>query len=175
LFVNATRKRAKVLVWDGTGSCIYAKRRLEQGRFACSGREAKDRAVRPTMSELPLFLEGSPPGRPRGAVVGAGRGRRVAEKSLRPERAVAVVATGRSVQEIRDPEMLRQAAVLLERENAQLHAKLVRRSGVTDGSLFPVWSRAGSLRHRCTTLTRRCNDGDAGATVSIAGSSARFR
>jgi len=29
LFVNATRKRAKVLLWDGTGLCIYAKR-LEQ-------------------------------------------------------------------------------------------------------------------------------------------------
>ena len=24
LFVNATRKRAKVLLWDGTGLCIYA-------------------------------------------------------------------------------------------------------------------------------------------------------
>jgi transposase len=24
LFVNGTRKRAKVLVWDGTGLCIYA-------------------------------------------------------------------------------------------------------------------------------------------------------
>jgi transposase len=30
----------------------------------------------------------------------------------------------RSVEEVRDPEMLRQVAVLLERENAQLHAKL---------------------------------------------------
>ena len=31
LFVNRTRKRAKVLLWDGTGLCIYAKR-LEQGK-----------------------------------------------------------------------------------------------------------------------------------------------
>ena len=23
MFVNATRKRAKVLLWDGTGLCIY--------------------------------------------------------------------------------------------------------------------------------------------------------
>lgn len=30
----------------------------------------------------------------------------------------------RSVQEISDPEMLRQVAVLLERENAKLHAKV---------------------------------------------------
>jgi transposase len=58
LFVNATRKRAKVLLWDGTGLCIYAKR-LEQGRFACLWREAAARVVRLTMSELQLFLEGS--------------------------------------------------------------------------------------------------------------------
>jgi transposase len=58
LFVNAPRKRAKVLLWDGTGLCIYAKR-LEQGRFACLWREADARVVRLTMSELQLFLEGS--------------------------------------------------------------------------------------------------------------------
>ena len=58
LFVNATRKRAKVLVWDGTGLCIYAKR-LEQGRFACLWRDAGTRHVHLTMSELQLFLEGS--------------------------------------------------------------------------------------------------------------------
>jgi transposase len=58
LFVNATRKRAKVLLWDGTGLCIYAKR-LEQGRFACLWRDPAARMVRLTMSELQLFLEGS--------------------------------------------------------------------------------------------------------------------
>ncbi|HSF22284.1 MAG TPA: IS66 family insertion sequence element accessory protein TnpB [Burkholderiales bacterium] len=58
LFVNATRKRAKVLLWDGTGLCIYAKR-LERGRFACLWRDAAARVVRLTMSELQLFLEGS--------------------------------------------------------------------------------------------------------------------
>ena len=58
LFVNATRKRAKVLVWDGTGLCIYAKR-LERGRFACLWRETEARVVRLTMSEPQLFLEGS--------------------------------------------------------------------------------------------------------------------
>ena len=52
------RKRAKVLLWDGTGLCIYAKR-LEQGRFACLWRDAAARVVRLTMSELQLFLEGS--------------------------------------------------------------------------------------------------------------------
>ncbi len=34
LFVNATHKRAKILLGDGTGLCIYTKR-LERGRFAC--------------------------------------------------------------------------------------------------------------------------------------------
>ena len=58
LFVNATRKRAKVLLWDGTGLCIYAKR-LEKGCFACLWRENDGDAIRLTMSELALFLEGS--------------------------------------------------------------------------------------------------------------------
>ena len=58
LFVNRTRKRAKVLLWDGTGLCIYAKR-LEKGCFACLWRDRKGDTVRLTMSELALFIEGS--------------------------------------------------------------------------------------------------------------------
>ncbi len=58
LFVSRTRKRAKVLLWDGTGLCIYAKR-LERGRFASLWRESDGDAMRLTMSELSLFLEGS--------------------------------------------------------------------------------------------------------------------
>ena len=59
VFANRTRKRAKVLLWDGTGLCIYAKR-LEQGRFACLWREPSTAApLQLTMSELQLFLEGS--------------------------------------------------------------------------------------------------------------------
>ena len=58
LFVNATRKRAKVLLWDGTGLCIYAKR-LERGRFACLWRDDGTKTLRLTLSELQLFLEGS--------------------------------------------------------------------------------------------------------------------
>ena len=59
LFVNRARSRAKVLLWDGTGLCIYMKR-LEQGRFACLWETGKDRvSVELTMSELALFLEGS--------------------------------------------------------------------------------------------------------------------
>ena len=55
LFVARNRIRAKVLLWDGTGLCIYAKR-LEQGRFACLWRDASRRDLRLTMSELQLFL-----------------------------------------------------------------------------------------------------------------------
>jgi transposase len=57
LFVSRDRRRAKVLLWDGTGLCIYAKR-LERGRFAdVWSKGVSD--VRLTMSELQLFLEGS--------------------------------------------------------------------------------------------------------------------
>ncbi len=58
LFVNRAQTLAKVLVWDGTGLCVYSKR-LEQGRFACLWREREEDRLRLTMSELALFLEGS--------------------------------------------------------------------------------------------------------------------
>lgn len=58
VFVNRSRHRAKVLLWDGTGLCIYAKR-LERGRFACLWREGEGASLRLTVSELALFLEGS--------------------------------------------------------------------------------------------------------------------
>lgn len=57
-FVNRTRKRAKVLMWDGTGLCIYAKR-LEAGRFASLWRDGNAPGLTLTVSELQLFLEGS--------------------------------------------------------------------------------------------------------------------
>ena len=55
LFVSGNRKRAKVLLWDGTGLCLYAKR-LEKGRFA---QLWGDPPIELTMAELQLFLEGS--------------------------------------------------------------------------------------------------------------------
>jgi transposase len=59
LFTNRVRTRAKVLVWDGTGLCIYQKR-LERGRFApLWERAVADGAIELTMSELALYLEGS--------------------------------------------------------------------------------------------------------------------
>lgn len=58
LFVSRNRRRAKVLYWDGTGLCLFAKR-LEKGRFAAPWKHARDGALRMTHSELALLLEGS--------------------------------------------------------------------------------------------------------------------
>jgi transposase len=57
LFVSRDRRRAKVLMWDGTGLCLYSKR-LEEGRFAELWQK-EGSSVRLTVSELQLFLEGS--------------------------------------------------------------------------------------------------------------------
>jgi len=53
VFVGKTRRRAKVLWFDGTGLCLLIKR-LEIGRFAKVWEQAEV-----TESELVLFLEGS--------------------------------------------------------------------------------------------------------------------
>lgn len=59
LFVSKNRRRAKVLFWDGTGLCIFAKR-LESQRFAAPWKRlGPDGVMRLTTSELALFLEGS--------------------------------------------------------------------------------------------------------------------
>lgn len=58
IFVSRDRVRAKVLHWDGTGLCIYAKR-LERGRFARLWRDEDDVPITLTVSELDLFLDGS--------------------------------------------------------------------------------------------------------------------
>lgn len=57
LFVSRNRIRAKVLLWDGTGLCVYAKR-LERGRFACLWRRREGELLVLSQSELQLFLEG---------------------------------------------------------------------------------------------------------------------
>ena len=57
LFVARNRMRAKVLLWDGTGLCVFAKR-LEQGRFAALWERARGSEVELTATELALFLEG---------------------------------------------------------------------------------------------------------------------
>jgi transposase len=56
LFVGRTKKRAKVIWYDGTGLCLLC-RRLDQGRFAALWDPEKS-DIELTMSELRLFLEG---------------------------------------------------------------------------------------------------------------------
>lgn len=59
LFVNARRTSAKVLLWDGTGLCIYAKR-LSRQRFSKLWQDAEEgRPLTMTHAELRLFLEGA--------------------------------------------------------------------------------------------------------------------
>lgn len=57
LFVNRRRTGCKVLLWDGTGLCIFMKR-LERGRFAELVANDNTKTVRLTSSELALFIEG---------------------------------------------------------------------------------------------------------------------
>ena len=57
LFVSRNRIRAKVLLWDGTGLCVFAKR-LERGRFAALWERCNSLQMELTSAELGLFLEG---------------------------------------------------------------------------------------------------------------------
>jgi transposase len=56
LFLGKRRSGCKVLLWDGTGLCIFQKR-LESGRFASLFRD-DGKSVQLTASELALFIEG---------------------------------------------------------------------------------------------------------------------
>ena len=58
LFTNRRRTHAKILWFDGTGLCLYAKR-LEKGRFAPLWDYTEHKQVPLKRSELELFLEGS--------------------------------------------------------------------------------------------------------------------
>ncbi len=59
VFVGKTRKRAKALVFDGTGLCLYSKKLL-QGQFAAPWTSSGSAGVLTlTVSELALFFEGS--------------------------------------------------------------------------------------------------------------------
>ncbi len=58
LFTNQRRTHAKVLYFDGTGLCVYAKR-LARGQFAKLWKEPGGPTVELTRTELELFLEGS--------------------------------------------------------------------------------------------------------------------
>ena len=59
VFVSKTRKRAKALMWDGTGICLYAKK-LVQGHFSAPWSCPSDKAAMTvSASELALLFEGS--------------------------------------------------------------------------------------------------------------------
>ena len=59
LFINTRRTSAKVLLWDGTGLCIYAKR-LSRKRFSKLWRDLEQgKTLQLTHAELRLFLEGA--------------------------------------------------------------------------------------------------------------------
>lgn len=58
LFVNRKRTVCKVMLFDGTGLCIFQKR-LDRGRFACLWRQEGDDTLELTTTELTLFIEGS--------------------------------------------------------------------------------------------------------------------
>ena len=55
LFTGKNRKRAKVLLWDGTGLCLFAKR-LERGRFIWP--KAENGTVALSRAQLSMLLEG---------------------------------------------------------------------------------------------------------------------
>jgi len=58
LFINRRRKSAKVLLWDGTGLCIYSKR-LSTGQFSDIWTGPNSDHVQLTTTELTLLLEGA--------------------------------------------------------------------------------------------------------------------
>ena len=57
IFVNESRKLCKILLWDGTGLCIFQKR-LTLGTFAKLWRD-DGKALQLTQRELAMFVEGS--------------------------------------------------------------------------------------------------------------------
>lgn len=57
IFINRTRNRLKLLVWDRSGFVIYYKR-LEQGTFELPVREKEAAGIEIRWEELVLILEG---------------------------------------------------------------------------------------------------------------------
>jgi transposase len=57
VFIGRTRRRAKVLYWDGTGLCLFAKR-LEKGLFIAPWADSESTPLTITTAELTLLLEG---------------------------------------------------------------------------------------------------------------------
>lgn len=64
LFANKQRTRVKVLVWDGSGLWVCAKR-LEKGRFRWPTAEQETRSVTMRAEELAMLLNGLDPAQSR--------------------------------------------------------------------------------------------------------------
>ena len=60
LFTNRDRTRLRVLVWDGSGLWVCAKR-LERGRFGWPKAQAETRSVTMRPEELAMLLNGLDP------------------------------------------------------------------------------------------------------------------
>jgi transposase len=57
VFVGKTRKRAKVIWWDGTGLCLLAKR-LDKGQFIAPWKRTTQGPIEVSVTELALLIEG---------------------------------------------------------------------------------------------------------------------
>jgi transposase len=58
VFIGRTRRRAKILHWDGTGLCLLSKR-LSKGLFAAPWTQPGDGPIVLTTGELSLLLDGT--------------------------------------------------------------------------------------------------------------------
>lgn len=56
-FIGKSRRRAKILWWDGTGLCVLCKR-LDKGRFVAPWMRPGQGPLEMTGTELSLLLEG---------------------------------------------------------------------------------------------------------------------
>ena len=57
LFLNRRRSSVKILLWDGTGLCLFSKQ-LANGRFPSLWAEGDAAELTLTRGELSVFLEG---------------------------------------------------------------------------------------------------------------------
>jgi transposase len=57
LFVNRSRDRARIIYFDGSGSCVFSKR-LEKGTYKVPSCRSGETTVKIAASDLALLLEG---------------------------------------------------------------------------------------------------------------------
>jgi len=108
--------RAKVLLWDGTGLCVYQKR-IERGRFTSLWRRSDEKTVETKLSKFTLFFEVS-------TLIGALRLSPLPTDSrgsyFLPPRDAAMLNLATETAIAR----LREGAPLLEQENVRLFRRL---------------------------------------------------